>query len=73
MAYAAACSERIRLGAVLVSTLHSPLHPAKSIATLDQLSRGGSRSAWAAVAGTGPSPRSTSTGDVRRSFTEGWP
>ena len=41
MAYAAACSERIRLGcAVLVSTLHSPLHLAKSIATLDQLSRG---------------------------------
>jgi probable F420-dependent oxidoreductase len=41
MAYAAACSERIRLGcAVLVSTLHSPIHLAKSIATLDQLSRG---------------------------------
>ena len=41
MAYAAACSERIRLGcAVLVSTLHSPLHLAKSITTLDQLSRG---------------------------------
>ena len=41
MAYAAACSERIRLGcAVLVSTLHSPLHLAKSIATLDQLSGG---------------------------------
>ena len=41
MAYAAACSERIRLGcAVLVSTLHSPLHLAKSVATLDQLSRG---------------------------------
>jgi len=41
MAYAAACSERIRLGcAVLVSTLHSPLHLAKSLATLDQLSRG---------------------------------
>ena len=32
MAYAAAGSERIRLGcAVLVSTLHSPLHLAKSI------------------------------------------
>ena len=41
MAYAAACSERIRLGcAVLVSTLHSPLHLAKSIATLDQVSGG---------------------------------
>jgi probable F420-dependent oxidoreductase len=41
MAYAAACSDHIRLGcAVLVSTLHSPLHLAKSIATLDQLSRG---------------------------------
>ena len=41
MSYAAACTMRLRLGcAVFVSTLHSPVHLAKSIATLDQLSRG---------------------------------
>jgi probable F420-dependent oxidoreductase len=41
MSYAAACTQRIRLGcAVFVSTLHSPVHLAKSISTLDQLSRG---------------------------------
>jgi probable F420-dependent oxidoreductase len=41
MSYAAACTTRIRLGcAVFVSTLHSPVHLAKSITTLDQLSRG---------------------------------
>jgi probable F420-dependent oxidoreductase len=41
MAYAAAGTERIRLGcSVLVSTLHSPLHLAKSLSTLDQLSGG---------------------------------
>ena len=41
MSYAAACTERLRLGcAVFVSSLHSPVHLAKSIATLDQLSRG---------------------------------
>lgn len=41
MAYAAACTQRLRLGcAVFVSTLHSPVHLAKSLSTLDQLSRG---------------------------------
>jgi probable F420-dependent oxidoreductase len=41
MSYAAACTQRMRLGcAVFVSTLHSPVHLAKSIAGLDQLSRG---------------------------------
>jgi probable F420-dependent oxidoreductase len=41
MTYAAACTTRMRLGcAVFVSTLHSPVHLAKSISTLDQLSRG---------------------------------
>jgi probable F420-dependent oxidoreductase len=41
MTYAAACTERIRLGCVVfVSTLHSPVHLAKSLASLDQLSRG---------------------------------
>jgi probable F420-dependent oxidoreductase len=41
MSYAAACTARMRLGcAVFVSTLHSPVHLAKSITTLDQLSRG---------------------------------
>ncbi|MCW2946712.1 MAG: Luciferase-like, subgroup [Actinoallomurus sp.] len=41
MTYAAACTERLRLGcAVFVSTLHSPAHLAKSLSTLDQLSHG---------------------------------
>jgi probable F420-dependent oxidoreductase len=41
LAFAAACTERLRLGcAVLVSPLHNPVHLAKSISTLDQLSRG---------------------------------
>jgi probable F420-dependent oxidoreductase len=41
MTYAAACTQRLRLGcAVLISTLYSPVHLAKSLSTLDQLSRG---------------------------------
>ncbi len=41
MTYAAACTDRLRLGCVVfVSTLHSPVHLAKSLSTLDQLSRG---------------------------------
>jgi len=41
MAYAAACTERLRLGCVVfVSTLYSPVHLAKTLSTLDQLSRG---------------------------------
>jgi probable F420-dependent oxidoreductase len=41
MAYAAACTRRLRLGCVVfVSTLYSPVHLAKSLSTLDQLSRG---------------------------------
>lgn len=41
MTYAAACTRRLRLGCVVfVSTLHSPVHLAKSLATLDQLSGG---------------------------------
>jgi probable F420-dependent oxidoreductase len=41
MAYAAACTERLRIGcAVFVSTVHSPVHLAKSLSSLDQLSRG---------------------------------
>ena len=41
MTYAAACTEQMRLGCVVfVSTLHSPVHLAKSISTLDQLSQG---------------------------------
>src|SRR5580658_10819862 len=41
MTYAAACTRSIRLGCVVfVSTLHSPVHLAKSLSTLDQLSRG---------------------------------
>ena len=41
MTYAAACTERMRLGCVVfVSTLHTPVDLAKSLSTLDQLSRG---------------------------------
>jgi probable F420-dependent oxidoreductase len=41
MTYAAACTRQMRLGcAVFVSTLHSPVHLAKGLATLDQLSGG---------------------------------
>ncbi|TWF76554.1 putative F420-dependent oxidoreductase [Pseudonocardia hierapolitana] len=41
MTYAAACTERLRVGcAVFVTTLHSPVHLAKSLASLDQLSGG---------------------------------
>jgi probable F420-dependent oxidoreductase len=41
LTYAAACTERLRLGcAVFITTLHSPVHLAKSLSTLDQLSRG---------------------------------
>ncbi len=41
MAYAAACTTRLRLGCVvLVTPLHNPVHLAKTLSTLDQLSRG---------------------------------
>src|SRR5215831_17760704 len=41
LSYAAACTERIRLGcAVFVTPLHSPVHLAKGLSTLDQLSCG---------------------------------
>ena len=41
MTYAAACTQRIRVGvSMLVLPLYSPVHLAKSLSTLDQLSRG---------------------------------
>lgn len=41
LAYAAACTERLRLGvAVLVSTLHDPLQLASAITAVDRLSHG---------------------------------
>ncbi len=41
MAFAAALSDRIRLGCVVfVTPLHNPVHLAKRLSTLDQLSRG---------------------------------
>jgi probable F420-dependent oxidoreductase len=41
MTYAAACTSRLRLGcSVFVTTLHSPVHLAKALASLDQLSGG---------------------------------
>jgi probable F420-dependent oxidoreductase len=41
MTFAAACNERLRLGcAVFVTPLHTPVHLAKALSSLDQLSRG---------------------------------
>jgi probable F420-dependent oxidoreductase len=41
MAYAAACTTGLRLGcSVFVSPLHNPVHLAKTVSSLDQLSRG---------------------------------
>jgi probable F420-dependent oxidoreductase len=41
MSYAAACSDHLRIGcAVFVTPLYSPVHLAKSLSSLDQLSRG---------------------------------
>lgn len=41
MTFAAACTERIRLGcAVFVTPLHNPLHLAKNLSSLDHLSKG---------------------------------
>ena len=41
MTYAAACTTSLRLGCtVFVTTLHSPVHLAKAIASLDQMSGG---------------------------------
>jgi probable F420-dependent oxidoreductase len=41
LSYAAACTQRLRLGcAVFVTPLRNPVHLAKSLSTLDQLSRG---------------------------------
>src|SRR5215470_1258805 len=41
LAFAAACTDRLRLGcAVFVTPQHNPIHLAKSISTVDQLSRG---------------------------------
>lgn len=41
LTYAASCTKRLRLGcATFISPMYSPLHLAKSISSLDQLSRG---------------------------------
>jgi len=41
MTFAAACTTRLRVGCtVLVTTLHSPVHLARALSALDQLSRG---------------------------------
>ncbi len=41
LTYAAACTDRIRLGcAVFITSVYSPVHLAKSLSTLDQLSLG---------------------------------
>jgi len=41
LTYAAACTDRLRLGCVVfVTPLHNPVHLAKNLSTLDQVSRG---------------------------------
>ena len=74
MTYAAACTERMRLGCVVfVSTLHSPVHLAKSVSTLDQLSRGrieigvGTGGKGRPFAAFGVDPGHTSRGSPRES------
>jgi probable F420-dependent oxidoreductase len=73
MTYAAACTQRLRLGcAVFVSTLHNPVHLARSMATLDQLSGGRIDVAVGTGGGHRPFTAFGMTGDryVAR-FTEG--
>jgi Luciferase-like monooxygenase len=76
MTYAAACTGRLRLGCVVfVSTLHSPVHLAKSLSTLDQLSAGaGSRSVSVPAARGGRSPPSAWTRSATsRGSPRDWP
>jgi alkanesulfonate monooxygenase SsuD/methylene tetrahydromethanopterin reductase-like flavin-dependent oxidoreductase (luciferase family) len=59
LTYAAACTERIRLGsAVLLTALRSPVYLAKAVATLDHLSGGRTTSASASAATRGSTRRS---------------
>src|SRR3984885_601142 len=70
MTYAAACTTTLRLGCtVFVTTLHTPVHLAKALASLDQLSGGrleggggsggrGARSRRSACPAAGTSPGS---------------
>jgi alkanesulfonate monooxygenase SsuD/methylene tetrahydromethanopterin reductase-like flavin-dependent oxidoreductase (luciferase family) len=63
LTYAAACTDRIRLGcAVFITTLHSPVHLAKSLSTLDQLSLGRLEVGSALAEHTACSPPSAWTG-----------
>jgi probable F420-dependent oxidoreductase len=56
MTFAATCTERLRLGcAVFVSSLHSPLHLAKSLSTLDLMSDGRVEAGFG-IGGRGRSP-----------------
>ena len=66
---------RMRLGcAVLISSLHSPLHLAKSIATLDQLSGGRLEVGLAPAAASACSVRSASTAPRSSpASTRAWP
>ncbi|MCV7315401.1 LLM class flavin-dependent oxidoreductase [Mycolicibacillus parakoreensis] len=66
LAYAAACTDRLRLGvAVLVSTLHDPLQLAAAATTIDRLS--GGRLELGVGAG-GPSRRFAAFGVDRQTF-----
>ena len=72
MTYAAACTERMRLGCVVfVSTLHSPVHLAKSLSTLDQLSRGRIEVGVGTGGRRAHSPPSAWTRTVRRAVHRG--
>jgi alkanesulfonate monooxygenase SsuD/methylene tetrahydromethanopterin reductase-like flavin-dependent oxidoreductase (luciferase family) len=69
LTYAAACTERMRLGcAVFITSLHSPVHLAKSLSTLDQLAGDGWRWESAPEARAGCSPPS---GSIQRASSPG--
>lgn len=72
MTYAAACTQRLRIGcAVFVSVLRNPLHLAKSLSTLDQLSRGRLEVGFGLGAREGLAPFGVPAEGVVSRFTEG--
>ncbi|MEU3986730.1 TIGR03619 family F420-dependent LLM class oxidoreductase [Streptomyces sp. NPDC026672] len=74
LTFAAACNSNLRLGcAVFLSTFHSPVHLAKSLTTLDQLSRGRLEVgvATGATKGRQMAAYGVRPGEVGRRFEEG--
>jgi probable F420-dependent oxidoreductase len=72
MTYAAALCGRLRLGcAVFVSTLRNPVHLAKSLSTIDQLSRGRLETGFAVGQETHLAAFGVEQADLVARFTEG--